>query len=193
VTDWGLPPDRLALTSNPDEDEGFNLLPSVADSGLTRPALRRPVLVGLTICALLALMIYLPLAQKWDTRAAQENRLAQVSKKEAETSRMRKRVAELIERSNFVTKQRRARITVTELLNEVTGILPDNTWVLQFARRGGRVTISGYSVKPSALIGLLEESDMLSQVSFSSPVMADPRVGRERFNISASVRSRGAE
>ena len=110
-----------------------------------------------------------------------------------EADRLTKQVVEMAERSSFVMKQKRSLLTVTELLNEVTQILPDDTWVLQFARRGDRMTVSGYSVKPSALIALLEESEMLSQVSFSSPVMADPRVGRERFNISASVRPRQDE
>ena len=55
-------------------------------------------------------------------------------------------------------------------MNEVTGLLPDNTWVIQMAWSGQRLTLSGYSAKPSALIALLEQSDMLSEVRFNSPV-----------------------
>lgn len=193
VNDWGLQPDRLALTSNPDEDEGFNLLPSISEGGRKRPALRISALVGAVACGLLALALYLSLAQKQDQLAAQEVALNRIRAEAADADRLTKRVAEITERRNFVMNEKRSQITAIELLNEVTDVLPDNTWVLQFAKRGERMTISGYSVKPSALIALLEQSDMLSQVSFSSPVMADPRVGRERFNISASVRLRDAK
>ena len=150
VNDWGLQPDRLAITSNPDEDEGFNLLPSISDGGRKRPALRTSALVGATICGLLAVALYFPLAKKQDQLAAQEAMLKQIRAEAAEADRLTKRVTEVTERSNFVMNQKRSRITVTELLNEVTEILPDNTWVLQFGRRGERMTISGYSVKRSA-------------------------------------------
>ncbi len=83
--------------------------------------------------------------------------------------------------------QKREHFTVMELLNEVTKLLPDDTWVLQFGRRDAQMTVSGYSVRPSALIAILEDSEMLNQVKFSSPVTAEPRVGKERFNISTIV------
>ena len=47
--------------------------------------------------------------------------------------------------------------------------------------------VSGYSGKASALIGLLEESAFFDEVSFSSPVTLDPKVGLDRFNLSAKV------
>ncbi len=120
-------------------------------------------------------------------------RLQKVRAEATGADKLNKQFEEMVKRSRFVVRQKRSRYTVTELLNEVTLLLPDNTWLLQFARKGNNLTISGYSVKASALIGLVEESEMLSKVSFRSPVTTDPRVGRERFNISASVLSRSQE
>ena len=76
---------------------------------------------------------------------------------------------------------------MSALLDEVSTLLPDDTWVLQLGWRDERLVLSGYSVKPSALIGLLEESDMLAEVRFSSPVTRDAKVDRERFNLTATV------
>ena len=98
-----------------------------------------------------------------------------------------KTLKEMAERSRFVMAQKRDRFAVMDMLSEVTRLLPDDTWVLQFGRRGDRLTVSGYSVKPSSLIGILEDSRMFTGVRFSSPVTVDPRVGKERFNISATV------
>ena len=73
------------------------------------------------------------------------------------------------------------------MLNEVTRLLPDDTWVVQFSRRDDQLTLSGFSAKASALIGLLEQSDLLADVRFRSPVNLDPRLQLERFNLSAGV------
>ena len=53
------------------------------------------------------------------------------------------------------------------------------------------LNLSGYSKKPSTLIGLLEQSEMLTSVRFSSPVTLDQRLGLHRFNLAASVLGRG--
>jgi general secretion pathway protein L len=145
----------------------------------------------LATCAALAVAVYLPLTQKQAVLEEAEARLRQLRAEATGADKLNKRFDEMIKRSRFVVRQKRSRYTVTELLNELTMLLPDNTWLLQFARKGDNLTVSGYSDKASALIALIEESEFLSKVSFRSPVTVDPRVGRERFNISASVVLRG--
>ena len=54
---------------------------------------------------------------------------------------------------------------------------------------GDKLAIAGFSPAAAALIAGLEQSPLLSEVRFGSPVTADPRVGFERFNISAEVAS----
>ena len=56
-----------------------------------------------------------------------------------------------------------------------------------FSRRDDQLTLSGFSAKASALIELLERSDLLTDVRFRSPVNLDPRIQLERFNLSAAV------
>ena len=193
LADWGLHADRLALIESPEEDSGFNLLASSGgDRGQPRTRRLTNILLVATVFAL-GLAIYLPLEDKRAFLQNQEARLATMRSEAQETSNLTKQVADLGERSRFVLNQKRGLVTITEVLNEVTQVLPDDTWLLQFGRRGGRLTISGYSSNPSSLISLLEESELLSEVSFSSPVTADPRVGRERFNITAKIVSRETE
>jgi general secretion pathway protein L len=193
VTGWGVRPDRLALAGAPDQDEGFNLLPAMADAPKRRTPLRLSAVLVLATCVAMAGAVYVPLTQKRADLRRIEARLQQVRAEATAVDKLNKQFEQMIERSRFVVQQKRTRYTVTELLNEVTLLLPDNTWLLQFARKGENLTISGYSDKASALIGLVEESDVLSKVSFRSPVTRDPRVDRERFNISATVLQRGEE
>ncbi len=193
VTGWGLDPDKLSLAEGTESDTIFNLLPAVAGGRKQGRTMQLSGYLALATCVLLALAIYLPLKHKQDVLEEIEARLQQARTDATEADKLTKQIEAMEERSRFVMQQKRSRFTVTELLNEVTELLPDNTWVLQFGQRGDKMTMSGYSNKPSALIGLLEESELLSQVSFSSPVTADPKVGRERFNISASVSSKSSE
>jgi general secretion pathway protein L len=193
VTGWGLRPDRLALAEGPGEDQGFNLLPAMAGAAKRRNPFRLSGVLVLATCVAMAVAVYLPLTHKRDDLRKIEARLQKVRAEATGADKLNKQFAEMVKRSRFVVRQKRSRYTVTELLNEVTLLLPDNTWLLQFARKGNKLTISGYSVKASALIALVEESEMLSKVSFRSPVTKDPRVNRERFNISASVLLRGQE
>jgi general secretion pathway protein L len=89
----------------------------------------------------------------------------------------------LLSRNSFVVDEKRRIPTAVEVLDEITRTLPDDTWLLQLVFRDGTLRISGYSENPSALIRLLEQSALLTEVRFSSPVTMDPRLGRERFNI----------
>ena len=78
-------------------------------------------------------------------------------------------------------------------MNELTRLLPDNTWLVRARLQGDKLVLSGYSSAASSLIGSLESSKALSQVRFSSPVTLDRRVERERFDITANVLPKGAE
>lgn len=187
VSGWGLEPDKLALSDRLEGEQDFNLLPRSATGPTKASSYRFSGLLGLIIAVLLIIAVAVPLQDKKEALADADVRLRQARTEAAEANEMTRRLKEMAERSSFVLAQKRDRFSAIEILNEVTARLPDDTWVLQFGRRANQLTVSGYSVKSSALIALLEGSDMLSQVKFTSPVTFDPRVGRERFNIAAKV------
>ncbi len=193
VTGWGLRPDRLALAVSPDQDEGFNLLPAMTGAAKRRIPFRLSGLLVLATCVAMGVALYLPLTHRQAELQRIEARLQNVRAQATGVDKLNKQFEEMVKRSRFVVQKKGNRYTITELLNEVTVLLPDNTWLLQFGLKGNNLTISGYSVKASALIAVIEESEMLSKVSFRSPVTTDPRVNRERFNVSASVLPRGKQ
>jgi general secretion pathway protein L len=190
VRGWGLEPQHLGVVPAEEDGNGapsFDLLPS--DNQVSRRSFsgRLSLVLAISVCGLLGVAVYLPLLQQQDLLAASETRLRQ-ARAEAEVAQsLQERVEATVERSRFVEARRSDRPTVSALLDEVSTLLPDDTWVLQLGWRDERLVLSGYSVKPSALIGLLEESEMLAEVRFSSPVTRDAKVDRERFNLTATV------
>ncbi len=188
ATAWGLEPRSVGVADETeDPNAGFSLYsaPVTANGGGVLPRLN--LLLALVAVVLAAALFYLTLERKQRVLAEIEQRLATARAEAVQADNMKKQLEEMIASSYFLVERKRTRPTATRLLDEVTRLLPDDTWVLQFGWRGGRLVVSGYSAKASALIGLLQQSDLFDEVSFSSPVTLDPKVGLDRFNLSATV------
>jgi general secretion pathway protein L len=82
-----------------------------------------------------------------------------------------------------VLNRKREQPQMTDLLREVTDLLPDDTWVQTLNYRDGEVDIRGESAQATALIGLLEQGPGISGATFRSPVMQVAQSGKERFHI----------
>ncbi len=178
ATSWGLAPDRLAAGREPAEAAPpFNLLP--ASAVRTRAGRGgRLALALLVVAALLSTAaLYLPLERKRTLLAATEAELAEVRSEALAADGLKTQIEEMLQRGSFVVGRKRGEYGTIELFDELTQLLPDHTWVLKFGLRDGRLTLSGYSAKPSSLIGLLEQSEMLAEVRFSSPVTMDQKIG----------------
>lgn len=73
-------------------------------------------------------------------------------------------------------------------LDELTRLLPDSTWLSRFELIGERVRMDGESAEASALIGMLEQSQTLQNVSYASPITSNPRTQKDRFSLVAERR-----
>lgn len=121
-------------------------------------------------------------------------------RQEAELSGLRGELADLRERAESVLalrsgtrEQLRSLQAVRQtkaaapspmgILNELSRLLPDNSWVSDFRLADGEIQLTGQSRSASSLIGLIERSPMFANVRFGSPVVRDPRTGAERFNM----------
>lgn len=191
LRNWGLAPQRLEVEKSLDDGEGdFDLLPKSARQTGVR-GLRRVTLAGAAAAVLLlALALYLPIMQRERSLAMAEDRLTAVKADALRAEKLREEVEGLLKRGDYVVDQKRHRPAVAELLNEVTELLPDDTWVIQMNWSGNRLTLAGFSRQPTDLIARLEGSELLSGVRFNSPVLLDQRIGMERFNLSAQVERR---
>jgi general secretion pathway protein L len=103
---------------------------------------------------------------------------------------MKEEVAKLTEAQRFLINGKRENPSATEVLYQLTHVLPDDTWLEQLTVKTGEVYISGYSKSASALIPLLGESGLFLEPRFRSAVMQDPAKEKERFQISAKIARR---
>ncbi len=191
ATSWGLAPDRLGAGGDPAEAaRPFNLLPAGAVRNRTGFGGRLAVVLLIVAALLSAAALYLPLERERALLAATEAELAKVRGEALAADGLKTQIEEMLRRGSFVVERKRGEYSPIEVLDELTRLLPDHTWVLKFGLRNGRLTLSGYSAKPSSLIGLLEASKLMAEVRFSSPVTMDQKIGLERFNLTANIAPR---
>ncbi len=93
----------------------------------------------------------------------------------------------LLEQSEQIVSLKQTQPFLNEILNELTRLLPDNTWLRHFKFQQGKIQIQGQSSAASSLIEVLESSPLFENVRFISPLTQDKRTGQERFRISAEV------
>ena len=172
---------------------GANLLPLAE-----RPRQRRlgaviNGLVGLVLVALTAAVLISPLWQQRARLDLLERELLRLRAQAEEVAQVREELERARLGSVEVLNSKRAQPRMTDLLRELTDLLPDNTWVQTMNYRDGEVDIRGESEQATALIGLLEQGPGIDSVSFRSPVMQVAATGSERFHIAFDYRPPPAE
>lgn len=174
------------------QPQAVNLLPEEARQ--RRPDAARYLNLALGVLALLLLLgaIALPLMNKLHVIQALEARAELVSDKAEVTRRLREEVERLGTGSRFLVEKKQATPLALEIINELSRILPDDTWITWLDIKEQEVQIQGQSASASALVPLVESSDVLHNPQFRSPVIRMPRTNTERFHLSAEVGTRPA-
>jgi general secretion pathway protein L len=78
----------------------------------------------------------------------------------------------------------------TFTLEELSSLLPDDTYVTDIEVDGDKVRVGGVSRDATALIGLIEKSPLLSNAGFFAPTTKSASEPGERFHIEATARPR---
>ncbi len=173
----------------------FNLLPQgqPGERETSGEGMIQYSLVGLVALLLVAALL-LP---AWQRRQAIIDLHPQLSKSKQEAeaaAAIEREVERQVADHNFVTAKKQAVYPALAIVEEVTRLLPDNTWVQQFdVKTGGKVRevqISGETPSSSKLIEVLEQSTLMKNAAPRGTVVRGATPNTERFVIAAEVRSR---
>jgi Tfp pilus assembly protein PilN len=126
---------------------------------------------------------------------------AEVKKKKPEMDaieKMQKQRGELSKEIAEFGKIISGEIPKTEILKELSQILPSTVWIWNIKFSGGEVEMSGFADSASDLIPLLDKSPLFEKVEFLAPVTKERerRMGgdkeKERFKIKLRLEGRRA-
>ncbi|MCK5356236.1 MAG: pilus assembly protein PilM [Methyloprofundus sp.] len=165
----------------------YNLLPK----NLCQTVSKKPLLVMLgsmvLMLVLLTTLIFLPLKVLDDNLADLKKHVRKVEKVALEIEDSKKSIDYLYQATQAIIDKKNAAPSMIELINTVSEVLKDDTWVSNLRYFNKTLQLSGQSGSASNLIGSLEKIRLLSNTRFISPVTKDNRTGLERFKISTEV------
>lgn len=93
---------------------------------------------------------------------------------------------ELKDMEAYLNSIRSNRVSVLEILKELTQVIPETAWIqeITFSKKG--MQLNGYAESASDLIPLLEDSPLFKDAVFSSTITKG-KDGKERFRIGLKV------
>lgn len=175
-----------------EQDYGYyNLLPEqFREKTSKNAALVHAALVSSVFVLLIAAMA-LPVWFEYRAVNILSNQLENIEKEAKKIDASQSEIDALIEESRRLVNVKSSAPSVVVMLNALSALIKDDTWLTYAQYSDGHLQIQGESPSASALIGVLEDSPMFNNVRFVSPVTQDKISGLERFQITADVTEAG--
>ena len=88
----------------------------------------------------------------------------------------------------YLVKIKEDNPSIIEMLNLLTQVMPDHTYVQRLSLEGGLISIQGLSASASELIPLIDQTGMFDDIRFAAPVTQSGGDGLERYSITAQIK-----
>jgi general secretion pathway protein L len=182
----GWKPDIVDLTGAPPTMH-CNLLPEKYRPPRNRWLYAANIALGAAIGLLLLAVLILPVLFARSEAQALEEQTRKATKTAKEVESLRQQMDTLLHQTRFLIEKKRTTPIMVDALDELSRVIPDNTWLHGLQYKDNRVVIQGQSPSASRLIELIEASPHYKNTSFVSPVTKDVSSGMERFQIASDV------
>jgi general secretion pathway protein L len=147
--------------------------------------------LNLALTALLSILlvaaITIPIVQKNRAIDALEAQVESAAAAAREGSQLRQSLEKMADASRFLVERKATDVMAVELIDEVSRILPDHTWITRLNLSETELQIQGQSSASASLIEAIESSLYFENVRFASPVVQIQGTENDRFHIAASV------
>ena len=173
--------------SNP-QALGVNLLDPKLRKQKDWSLLRFNFILAVVAIALLVFVMYNSLNNK---QAKLETLTAEVDelKKQARTAReLQSRLSDSIQAANFLNTQRGFSPQIMSMVTELTGNVPENTYLTRIMINDARIELVGQSDNANALVPILNNSSQWYTPQVSGQILPDARTGKEKFTIKADLK-----
>jgi general secretion pathway protein L len=188
LTSIGVPVDFVTTASELSaEPPRFNLL-----SNRDQPHRQRGgrLNTGLAILAVLlgAAVLYLTLDNDRRHAAALSAQAERLRNEARIASGLRSEIASEQRSANYVLNLKRDNYPVIQILNDLTQLLPDDSWVSRFTFKDGKIQVVVHAPESSSIVRLVEGSDWFSGAKMITAVRKVKDANRERFTLSFSTK-----
>jgi len=188
VVDYGEQANDFAYDLEP-----YNLLPEEK-----RPVKDKATQIAMTGLAIFAMglaiaVLVFPLWQKQQEVDRLRQALRDLQEDAQVVQAQQLEIDLVVEETERLIKIKQRAPGLTELLNLLSQLMPNDTWLTHFKYNEDYLQIQGQSPSASGLISVLEASSLFSHVRFVSPLTQDKKTGLERFQIRMELDIGGTE
>lgn len=131
--------------------------------------------------------LVLPIWQKANYAQFLEMQTGEFKQQSTEAVALRDKLKRAELENRFLESKKHNALQLTQIINELSLVIPDDTWISNFELRDDVVHLHGLSVAAAALIPIIDASPLFRNVSFRSPVTQNRQNNTERFHISAEL------
>ncbi|MDD1610716.1 MAG: PilN domain-containing protein [Methylococcaceae bacterium] len=164
-------------------DDIYNLLPDRLRPKVEKiPRIIHSSLIGL-VFLLLGAVIVMPVWFEYQAVNALTEKVQKVEKEAKKIKALQLETAALIEETQQLLNEKNATPSVILMLNTLSKLMKDDTWLAYLQYADGQLQIQGESPAASTLIAVLEDSEVFSNAVFVSPVTQDNLSKQEHFQI----------
>ncbi|MCI0400775.1 MAG: PilN domain-containing protein [Gammaproteobacteria bacterium] len=189
IRSWDIALQAISITDGESRNCNLNLL-----DPRDRPVHKNKANQTVFTLAVLAFVLFI--AVLWVPVIKKDQRISNLEAELLESRNVAMRIQTLreerdtiIEKTRFLAAQRADQITAVELLNELTRIIPDDTWLTQLVINAGEIQLQGESKAASSLIQAVESSDFFTDAKFRSSVTKNNITNKDRFHLSARLQA----
>lgn len=167
--------------------EPYNLLPEALRPVGSPVARFLNWAIGLTTLLLFIAVLVFPVWHEGRQVEALRQQIDELEKDARFVQSKQLEIDEIVDQTERLLKTKNSMPPLTELINNLSKLIPDDTWLTHLQFNEGRLQLQGQSPTASVLIGVLEASPLFVNARFVSPLTQDRRTGMERFQISVEV------
>ena len=172
---------------NTSEEHPYNLLPTHLQPKTTHTAQRITTGLLALLITLGMMSLTLPIWLEYQAVQALQNQIAHIEKEVKVVKSLQADMEAMREETQRLIDEKTATPPVVAMLNELSRLLDDKSWLSYLQYSDGQLQMQGESPTASNLLAELEASDYFAKASFASPVTQDKASGMERFQITADV------
>jgi general secretion pathway protein L len=185
----------IAITVRDSENPAFSIALTL-DGKAFEASLFKSWLKGLGLALSTVVIAGLVIsATVWNHQSDQESLVAlQTSKFEQDATSVRKQIESLnLHNTSISTLQNRKRLLLNRvsIIEELSKLLPDDTYLDSLSVEALSVRIDGSSPNPESLIQILENSNLFQNVVFVSPSFRNPGDAKSHFSIKLQLEQKG--
>ncbi len=188
----GIQPTAVTV-KDPEGGSERPLLPVVPNflEGPRQPVRITPMrrLARISTGVMLALLVVAAILPLWNQQRhirALESALASVQPEVQQSRKLSSELSALADDYRFLVQRRQAAERPLSYLNELSRVLPDDTWLLRLEVDERHVGLQGESKDGSKVLSLIENSPLFQETRFAAPVVRISSTDTDRFNVQAA-------